>query len=241
MRYIFIILLLGVAARAQTGTETAVPDKAGDSNDPHWHQTAKDIARVYGAFGRVDDQARWAPWLCAPPDPGQIRFSKATKGTPHARKLYTLFAKDPKAYGARETAQGGLVRPPRDAVGKAALERIAKLPQVIVKESWVPEKMTSKPSEHQFSKNCNWGKSGIRPTKKGDAWYRGKEPGPLFLMFQPGKTAKKTDAGWIYATVESNGKVTGAGRMQSCMECHRKRPDRLFGLPQQTGKPDKNR
>lgn len=56
-------------------------------------------------------------------------------------------------------------------------------------------------------------------------------PGPLFMMIKSG--GADSDEGWIYATLTSDGKsVTGSGRMESCMKCHRDAPrDRIFGLP----------
>lgn len=45
------------------------------------------------------------------------------------------------------------------------------------------------------------------------------------------KPVAPTDEGWVYAAVSADGTIRGAGRMASCMECHEKRADRLFGVP----------
>lgn len=229
MRLLITTFLVASFLYAQNDPKTAKKTPR-DENDEHWHQTVQDIRLAYRAWGRVDDEARWAPWLCRAPNPGYAHFSKAKKGTPHSEKLYTLFAKDAAAYGAPKSASESFVMFHAKDEHKAAIARIAKLEQVLVKESWIPEKMTEKPSGHRFSKDCNWGKAGVRPAKKGEHWYRGNQPGPLFMMFKPGKTDKPTDAGWIYATIGTDGKVSGAGRMQSCISCHQSKPSRLFGL-----------
>ena len=40
-----------------------------------------------------------------------------------------------------------------------------------------------------------------------------------------------SDHGWIYGTVATDGTVTSAGRVQSCMGCHEDATrERLFGL-----------
>ena len=230
-RFLLILTIVASAHAQELGPVEAGPQQPKpDENDVHWHRTAKDIAAVYRLWGRVDDEARWAPFLCRAPDPGAARLSKAAKDTPHGRKLYTLFAKDPKSFGYPPTHAGMMIRSDLTKSQRDALTRLKPVPQVIVKESWTPEK-TTRPADPRRGRSASWGKSGVRPVQKGDHWYRGKDKGPLFLMFQPGKTRKPTDKGWIYAVVDEKGAVTGAGRMQSCMNCHTKRGDRLFGLP----------
>jgi hypothetical protein len=57
-------------------------------------------------------------------------------------------------------------------------------------------------------------------------------------MFKLDPSTPGTDRGWAYGTVTADGKqVTSAGRVESCMRCHRKAPhDRLFGLPKEEAK-----
>jgi hypothetical protein len=80
--------------------------------------------------------------------------------------------------------------------------------QVLVKEAWVPEQ-------------------GEPP--------KAKEKAGLFIMFKLDPGTPDTDEGWVYGTVTADGKtVTSAGRVGSCMACHKKAPhDRLFGLPKE--------
>ncbi len=78
--------------------------------------------RDYKPWGRVDDELRWAPWLCRMPLPGRVRMSAAEDGG-HARKLYSVFAKHRDRYPLVE-GQAPVAQP----VG-----------QVLIKESYVPE------------------------------------------------------------------------------------------------------
>ena len=193
-----------------------------DENDPRWHDEVRDIAAVYEHWLRVDDEVRWAPWLCSMPTPSKARLSDARKGTPHARKLYTLYAKDPESYQVRATE--GWTVPDSEAA-----RRIEPMSQVIVKQAWKPERMDGEPDSQNDLEG--WGRSQLRPVRLGDHWYRGHEFAGLFMMFKPEDPELPTDAGWIYATLSPDGrKVTGAGRMASCMKCHARHEGRLFGL-----------
>jgi len=62
--------------------------------------------------------------------------------------------------------------------------------------------------------------------------------GPRSDLFVMTKLADRdgTDEGWIYGTVAVDGKVTGAGLIASCMECHDQNAshERLFGLASAT-------
>src|SRR5262249_27393335 len=83
-----------------------------------------DIARTYATFGRVDDEARWAPHFCRAPRPAEARFSASKDRDTHGQKLYSLFARDRSAYLTLAK------QPAASPVG-----------QVLVKESWVPEEI----------------------------------------------------------------------------------------------------
>ncbi len=205
--------------------------KKPDENDTRWHASVRDVATGYKAWMRLEDEMRWAPWLCPAPMPAPGRFSRAKKDTPHARKLYTLYAKDPVAYGAKKTGMGITTNTP-------LRKKLAAFDQVLVKEAWVPERMKQAPSGHPLSwSSKTFGKSRLRPTKRGEHWYRADKQAGLFVMMHlTGKPTAATDAGWVYATVTNDGKITGAGRMQSCMSCHTKQADRLFGLPKPAAK-----
>jgi hypothetical protein len=198
-------------------------------NDPQFHSRLLKIAEVYTAYGRVDDEFRWAPWFCRMPDPSQPRFSQSADETTHGRKLYSVFARDRDSY---------MQNPETIRVG-----------QIIVKESWVPQELAGKlpldpvvAAEPKFTVPKDLAPLGIgailtgsdhfRPfAQKKDKWYRAKERGPLFIMYKLDPDTQGTDHGWVYGTVTANGKTaTSAGRVASCMKCHETKKDRLFGL-----------
>ncbi len=87
-------------------------------NKPQFHQNLLKIASEYQNYGKVDDMARWAPWLCSAPPPPKARLSASTDGGTHGRKVYYLFAKNRDAYMKKEPSPVG---------------------QVVVKESWLPK------------------------------------------------------------------------------------------------------
>jgi hypothetical protein len=83
--------------------------------------------------------------------------------------------------------------------------------QAIVKESWLPAEI----DPHTGTE--------VRPSRKAD----------MFIMYKVDPATPGTDRGWVYGTVTPDGKkVTSAGRVESCMRCHKDAPhDGLFGLP----------
>lgn len=190
------------------------------------------IAKEYLAYGRVDDQARWAPQLCRMPSPPSVRPSKSDDTATHGRKLYSVLARDHKAYGAMEKSP--------QPVG-----------QVIVKESWLPEEVTKVderpapvrgktvdlPKEldpYGMKQHRDWLMPYVRKDGK---LYKAAKPAGLYIMFKAEPTAADTDAGWVYGTVTADGKtVTASGKVESCVGCHVKaKNDRLFGLPAGSG------
>src|SRR5690348_14806222 len=115
LRLPVMLLVLAVAVLPTL----AATDPKDAVNDRQFHEKLLTIARIYGTYGRVDDEARWAPGLCRMPNPARAHSSKSTDEATHGQKLYSLFARDRIGYlGAPKTGS---------AVG-----------QVIVKESWVP-------------------------------------------------------------------------------------------------------
>ena len=63
------------------------------------------------------------------------------------------------------------------------------------------------------------------------------EPGKRYAYFVMTKLkpeTPETDKGWIYATVEPDGKtISAVGKIESCMNCHKEaNHDRLFGIPE---------
>ncbi|MAG58904.1 MAG: hypothetical protein CMJ83_21670 [Planctomycetes bacterium] len=241
MQRLLLVLVLAAAADAQTtGSSGTRPDKpAVAPNDPRWHQHLNDIALVYRLWGRLDDEARWAPWLCRGPQPAAARRSRATKDTPHAAKLYTLYASDPKAYGAPTSFR---TTPGSDAVEKAR-KRLAPLKQIIVKEAWKPELMKQPPDpQRSFPAPKSWGASRLKPCQRAGKWYRAQERAGLFVMMKLDPKTPGTDQGWVYGTLTPKGKITASGKIASCMGCHVKaKKDRLFGLPNAPWLPKKKR
>jgi hypothetical protein len=216
------------------GAETAAPPVV---NDEQFHARLLKIANIYTVYGRVDDEVRWAPWLCRMPEPGQTRFSKSSDEATHGQKLYSLFARSRDAY---------LSKPAANPVG-----------QVIVKEAWVPKEIegkpkgeikveTSKTSEIQvpedlapmYARGLFGSTDHFQPfAQKEGKWYKASERGPLFIMMKLDPKTPGADEGWVYGTVTADGKqVTSAGRVASCMKCHESKKDRLFGLYRQAEK-----
>ena len=181
-----------------------VPGPVAD--EPDFHPRLQEIAKEYNAWGRVDDETRWAPYLCRMPMASRARFSQSDHSTTHGRKLYFLFAKDRHAYIS--------LKPQADG-------------QVIVKESWKPKETSEAETTH-----------GDVPTgsytpyaRKDGKLYHASEKGALFIMYKTTESTPGTDKGWVYGTVTVDGRVTSAGRVESCMSCHTEaRYGRLFGL-----------
>jgi hypothetical protein len=187
-----------------------------------------EIARSYESYGRIDPAARWAPAYCAAPTPhpAEAAFSRSTDADTHGQKLYWLFAR------------------PRDLLGSYVVQgQSSPIGQVAVKEAWIPEEVTDGTQPKPLTRTVHI-RSGDRLVEREDSFlpyarkggrlYHAKERGPLFVMFKTEPGTAGTDEGWVYGTVTPDGeRVTSAGRVESCMGCHRDAPhDRLFGLPE---------
>lgn len=175
-------------------------------------QRALAIADEYKAWGRVDDDLRWAPFLCRQPLPGVARQSASADTGTHGQKLYSVWVKDHAAY-------------PDDS----------KVGQVVVKESFKAEEVNASNvpevplpnSNHTVATDDHF----FPYAKKGDKYYKAGDPAGLFIMYrvEPGPD---NDEGWIYATVSPDKQVTASGRIDSCMGCHVEATHgRLFGVP----------
>ena len=175
------------------------------ANDAAFHSALLNIAKEYASYGRVDDEARWAPYLCRTPNPSVARISASKDSDTHGSKLYFLFVKQ------------------RDAYLKLGEQSV----QVIVKEGWTPKevppdtKTVAQPGEHY-----------VPFAKKDGKVFHADSKSALFIMYKLDPKTAGTDDGWVYGTVTSDGKtVTSAGRVSSCMGCHQEaKVDRLFGL-----------
>jgi hypothetical protein len=187
----------------------APPVPAGEI-DPRFVEDVKNVYASYKPWGRVDDQLRWAPWLCTMPQPGRPAMS-AAEGGGHARKLYSLFAKDHQAY-VQLHGQGA--KPP--LVGQA-----------IAKESYVPEIVTKKEPRVPDPDGADHFDPYLL---QGDTIYRASKVGGVYVMLRKPPATPGSDDGWIYGTVTPDGNVTSAGRVASCMGCHvNAKHGRLFG------------
>lgn len=189
-------------------------DTSTITNDVQFHEALLEVGRNYQTWGRVDDETRWAPFLCRLPLPSQVGFSDSSDANTHGQKLYFLFAKDREAY-VQYAGQGEV------AVG-----------QVIVKQAWRPEKIeTSEPPDPAYQLTDNGGHYNPIIQRDGET-FRASDIVGLYVMMKLAPTTTNTDRGWVYATLSADGKtVTSAGSIASCMNCHNKTSgDRIFGL-----------
>jgi hypothetical protein len=185
------------------------PDLAA-AIDPALGAQAMAIAAEYQGWGRVDDELRWAPFLCRIPLPGVARPSESMDGDTHGQKLYSVFVKKRDAYPAGPHTG-----------------------QVVVKQSWIAEKVTGAVYEPQKQRDYPDGGDHFYPyAQKGTDLYRASAPAGLYIMFRLDPATPNTDEGWVYATITAAGQLTAAGRVASCMGCHLQADhDRLFGVP----------
>jgi hypothetical protein len=162
--------------------------------------------------------------LIRPQDSRTVRLSAAGDSSPHGMKLYLLFTEPPLSDPGVEPPTG------KWPVG-----------QVVVKEAWLPEEaedvgqpLPAVPRKLHVRRGDGWAEEEDRFVpygRHGDKLYHAREKAGLFIMFKLVPGTPGTDEGWVYGTVTPDGKqVTGAGRLESCMNCHQDAPhDRLFG------------
>ncbi|HTU16434.1 MAG TPA: hypothetical protein VMG10_00100 [Gemmataceae bacterium] len=194
-----------------------------------FHARLLEIAATYPEYGRVDAPMRLAPTACeaASTAPLAALRASASKDTQtHGRKLYSIFAK---------------IHTNELYVGQVG--------QIVVKESWLPEEIADNGQvlqavSHKVKVPAKGAKDSTKTVEIDDYYvpyvrkdgrlYQAGKKGPLFIMFKMDPKTPDTDEGWVYGTVTADGKeVTSAGRVESCMSCHRKAPQRLFGLPKE--------
>jgi hypothetical protein len=222
-----------VAAQAEAepaaATPVAEPNAAPPSGpmpfDARWTDEVRSVVSLYESWGRVDDEMRFAPYLCRMPMAAQARVSESAHEATHGEKLYTLYAMDPVAYGAQ---------PSMSMLGEGAAAPIAGVTQVIVKESFAPVPLDDD-REARLGSGVDGavGEHRLRPAQKdGKRFVAGERKG-LYVMMKTDTAAEGTDAGWIYATVKPDMiTVTAVGVIDSCAGCHAEAGDgRLFGLP----------
>jgi hypothetical protein len=164
---------------------------------------------AYAKWGRVDERLRAAPTDCAMvsahPDgvASHVRISDASD-SPHDKKLYFLWASDRDGYLAHRTLATGFT---------------------IVKESFHADPVGAQPISTPA--DVPWVPPPIRTLGK----LQAGAPEGLYVMTKVGADTAGTDEGWIYGTIATDGTVTSAGRVASCMGCHESATrERLFGL-----------
>ena len=199
--------------------DLAEPAPLGDALDERFASELKTVFATYKAWGRVDDELRWAPFLCRLPEPGRPAMSAAKEGG-HARKLFSLFAKDRGAYVGAHLPDAG----PPSSVG-----------QVVVKESYVPEVLQR---DQPAGTSARTGTFDFRlgeadhfnpiVTENGIT-YRASTLAGVYVMLRKNPSTPGTDDGWVYGTLRPNGELTSAGRVASCMGCHTTKPRRFLG------------
>ncbi|MDI1428636.1 hypothetical protein [Polyangium sorediatum] len=213
------------ATESKEAQPPAAPASASTTTelDPRFVPLLAAAFRDYKAWGRIDDELRWAPWLCRMPQPGRTRMSAAEDGG-HARKLYSVFAKDQHPYPIIHTAA-----PVPQPVG-----------QIVVKESYLPELMDKPIPQGELAALQEMPATAdhFNPyVRVGDRVYRASRLAGAYVVLKVAPETPGTDAGWVYGTVTPEGEVTSAGRVASCMGCHvSARHERVFGLaPSQNG------
>ncbi len=173
--------------------------------DPRFAAAIRDAARHYTEWGRVDDTVRLAPAPCAAP---QMRGDNVS----HVRM--SAAADGPhgkKLYFLWANQRDAYLNASSFAPGFA-----------IVKQSFAAVPGGAEPAMGEPITTL--------VTDAGERLSAGA-PKDLFVMTKLA-VADGTDAGWIYGTVATDGTVTSAGRVASCMACHDHDAahERLFGL-----------
>jgi hypothetical protein len=206
-------------AGAGAGDDVGDDPTAGATARGPYVELAQRLAAAYTSLGRVDDENRWAPFLCRIPEPSTARFSDSADDGTHGQKLYTVYALHPDKYAGFAAGRG--VGAPVDPDPFEGLERL------LVKESWtVREADSSQPV--LMSEVGAW----LRPAERDGKYYIADQLAGLYMLIKLTDDAPDTDEGWVYATVSADGSRVTAGLEDSCMGCHRQAPhERLFGLP----------
>ncbi len=196
--------------------------------DSRWTDEVRAVVATYESWGRVDDEARWAPGLCRLPRAAAAHVSESDDASTHGQKLYTLYAMDPEAYGAMPSAM-------------RMSSPLAGLSQVIVKEAFSPVPVDAEADARLGTSMHGTGAHGLRPAERdGQRFVAGERKG-LYLMMKTEGPTEGTDEGWVYATLDADmATVTAVGLIDSCMGCHAEAgDDRLFGLPTVAARPDR--
>jgi hypothetical protein len=217
-----LTLLSGCVERPEPASPADVPAK--EAFRDRLLEIAGEYERAYAAVHAATD---WALADCVMP-PVTPGFSRSGDAATHGRKLAYYFVK--------RGPDGGSIK------GYVAKDGPNPVGQAVVKEAWVPEEIDGRgplPGPVTRTRKVRADGKGLEQKVRfvpyawrGDKLYRAKEKAGLFVMYKVDPATPGTDEGWVYGTVTADGKaVTSAGRVASCMGCHRKAPyDRLFGV-----------
>lgn len=210
---------------------------------PEWNDQLRAIAADYKTWTRVSDSANFAPQLCDTPPLVGAQKSDAAPGTPHSQKLYYLFAKHESDYPFLEY-EGWWDS--HGAQAKEATSRKQPIGQVVVKQSFKALSATKADFDAARAAMDHIDRTSTPPNFAVEYLANGVrryakigDAAGLFVMLKvagptnasPTAAAPPdTDQGWVYATISPAGDITSAGRVASCMDCHKSaRYDRLFG------------
>jgi hypothetical protein len=232
-RWPYIALVLFLAGCSFGSSDRTPQSSQADSGADHpedarldgegtpFHGRLLAVARSYQGYHLIDPLVRWSPRYCQAP-PSEPALSRSTDEATHGRKLYFLFAKEVPA-----TRSSGYV-PARGPTPAG---------QAVVKEAWAPEEVADdgsplRPVSLEVEVGGHTRRREFLPyARQGGRLYHAREKAGLFIMLKLDRATRGTDEGWVYGTVTADGRrVTSAGRVGSCMRCHREAPhDRLFG------------
>ncbi len=224
-------VVLGLAVGASSlaaGLADSFAGSASDANESTlaYRKIVQKEVSEHLQWRRVSIPPAWAPTLCNPPEL-PVQQSQSSDSLTHGQKLYFLYAKYENDY---QMLGDDLSIETPDGFHSSQQNRVG---QIIVKESWHPVKASEREAKLLNDGNDDVQIDSSQFVKKDGTWYRAGEKGPLFAVMKVSKTDDPgTDNGWIYTTLTPDGKeITGIGRMESCMECHRQAPhERLFGI-----------
>lgn len=206
------------AARSVAAPPAAAPPSFRGEIDKRFVADLQAVYADYKGWGRVDDELRFAPWLCRMPEPGMAHVSAAEQGA-HGRKLYSLFARDHAGYVA---------------LGKDGAKP-AKGLQAVVKESYLPEEITGEPiPRHAWNRAAQEGPLGAGdhfwPYARGEGGklVKAGAVAGLFVVLEKPAGTPGTDDGFVYGTMTPSGEITSAGKVGPCLACHEKAKHRRF-------------
>jgi hypothetical protein len=155
--------------------------------------------------------------------------TEAPDASPHGSKLYFLYAKEARFYPHYDSyAAIMLERPGSDPEFREPSDQ--PVGQVLVKQAFRPERVPQEDYDTLVAANQARPHVPQNYARDRGGFVRTGRLAGLFVMLKLDPSTPGTDQGWVYATVESNGDISAAGRIESCMDCHRAaKSDRLFG------------